>query len=117
MRERERDRESERQRVRETESQRDRETDRQRLFSSYRIGMRSVLVFGSIGGVTEGLCAPGMFAHVRFFSRVRPQMSFEVLEPTVSFAAAFERAFVRLLAGVAPHVHHQHILRLEKQKY
>ena len=69
-------------------------------------------MFGSIGSVAKGLSASRMFAHVRFFSSMRPQMSFEVLESAVSLAAPFERAFMGFFAGVTSHVNDQHVLRL-----
>ena len=74
--------------------------------------MCPVLVFGSVGGVAKGFGAAGVFAHIRLFSGVRPEMSLQVFESTVSFAAALESAFVRLLARVATHVDDEHVLRL-----
>lgn len=59
-------------------------------WSANLVGMRSILVFGSVGGVAEGLATTRHFARVGFFSRVRSQMCLQVLQAAVGLGAALE---------------------------
>lgn len=79
----------------------------------FLVGVRAVLVLGSIRGVGEGLGAPRELTHVRLLPCVRPQVGLEVLQAGVSLVATLERALVWLLPRVSSHVHDQHILSLE----
>lgn len=56
----------------------------------YLVGVRPVLMFGSVRGVGEGFVAAFVLADVRFLARVRAQMSFEILQTGVRFRAALE---------------------------
>lgn len=56
----------------------------------YLVGVRPVLVFGSVRGVGEGFVASFVLADIRFLSRVRAQMGFEVFETGVGLRAALE---------------------------
>jgi len=61
-----------------------------RTVETDRIGMSAVLVLGAVRRVAEGLAAAGILAHVRLFSRVRAQVSLEILQPRVRLAAALK---------------------------
>ena len=52
--------------------------------------MGSVLVFGSIAGVAEGLGASRELAHVGLLSGVGPEVGLQVLQPAVSLPASLE---------------------------
>ena len=52
--------------------------------------MRPVLMFGSVGCVAEGFAASGELAHIRLFTRVRPQVSLEVLQTRIGFGTSFK---------------------------
>ena len=52
--------------------------------------MSSVLMFGSVGSVAEGLGAARELAHVGLLSGVGPQVSLQVLQPAVGLPASFE---------------------------
>ena len=54
---------------------------------AYLVGVSPVLVFGPVGGVTEGLCAAGELTGVRLLSCVRPQMCFQILQAGVCLQA------------------------------
>ena len=41
---------------------------------AYLVGVSPVLVFGPVGGVTEGLCAAGELAGVGFLAGVGPEV-------------------------------------------
>lgn len=58
--------------------------------SSNLIWMRAVLVLGPVWGVGKRLVAALVLAHVRFFPRVGPQVSFEVFQSGVRLRATFE---------------------------
>ena len=62
--------------------------------------MGSVLVFGPIAGVAEGLGASRELAHVGFLPSVGSQVGLQVLQPAVRLPAALElkerRRLVRL---------------------
>jgi hypothetical protein len=49
-----------------------------------------VLVLGPVGGVAEGLGAPGELAHVRLLPRVGPQVGLQVLQPAIRLPATLE---------------------------
>jgi len=61
-----------------------------RTVETDRIGMSAVLVLGAVRRIAEGLAAAGILAHVRLFSRVRAQVSLEILQPRVRLAAALK---------------------------
>jgi hypothetical protein len=47
-------------------------------------------MFGSVGRVAERFAAAGELAHVRLFTRVRPQVSLEVLQTRIGFGTSFK---------------------------
>jgi hypothetical protein len=58
--------------------------------SAYLVGMGSVLMFGTIGSVTEGFTTAWKFTSVRLLSCVRSKMGLEVFQPRISFSTIFE---------------------------
>ena len=52
--------------------------------------MGSVLVFGSIAGIAEGLGASRELAHVGLLPSVRPQVGLQVLQAAVGFPTSLE---------------------------
>ena len=64
---------------------------------SYLIGMCSVLVFGPVRCVAEGLGAAWELAHVGLLPGVRPQVGLQVLQATVGFPTSLELKSLRLL--------------------
>lgn len=56
----------------------------------YLVGVRPVLVFGSVRGVGEGLVAAFVLADIRFLAGVRAQVCFEILQAGVGLRAALE---------------------------
>ena len=67
---------------------------------SYLIGMCSVLVFGPVRCVAEGLGAAWELAHVGLLPGVRPQVGLQVLQATVGFPTSLELKWFRLLTRV-----------------
>lgn len=76
--------------------------------------MGSVLMFCSIRSIAESFRTTRKFAHIRFLSSMRSKMSFQVLQPTVSFPASLERAFMRFFSSMSSHVNDQHVLSFER---
>lgn len=56
----------------------------------YLVGVRAVLVLGTVRGVGEGLVAALVLTHVRLLPGVRPQVCLQVLQARVSLRAAFK---------------------------
>lgn len=56
----------------------------------YLVGVRPVLVLGSVRGVGESFVASLVLANVRFLTGVRAQMCFKILQAGVGLGAALE---------------------------
>ncbi len=54
---------------------------------AHLVGMCPVLVLGPVGGIAEGLGAPGELARVRLLPSVRAQVRLEVLQSRVGLVA------------------------------
>lgn len=52
-------------------------------YSTHSIRMRSVLMLGPVRGIAEGFRTARKLAHVRPLSRVRSEMSLQILQPRV----------------------------------
>lgn len=61
-----------------------------RRTEAYLVGVRPVLVFGSVRGIGESFVASFVLADVRFLAGVRAQVSFEVLQTGVGLRTALE---------------------------
>ena len=57
---------------------------------TYLVGVCPVLVFGTVGGIAEGLGAARELAGVGLFAGVRSQMCLQVFKSRISFAAVLE---------------------------
>lgn len=60
------------------------------VLDAHLVGMRPVLMFGSVRGVGEGFVAALVLAYVRLLSSVRAQMSLQVLQTRVGLGAALK---------------------------
>ncbi len=56
----------------------------------YFVGMRPILMFGSIRSVAEGLWTPRKFTDIRLLPGMGSNVSLQILQPTVGFIASLE---------------------------
>lgn len=60
------------------------------MCDTYLIGVRSVLMFRSVAGITESFAATWIFTGIWFLTGMRPEMSLEIFQSRVSFETALK---------------------------